>query len=97
MLICLTGGTGFLGSHTVAAPAVGDAGAVIHPAGVPYVAGKAACETAARRFQEDGAPVRTDTVRRWWPWHIPAEYGAVYTCVHAVPVSAGAPAGRSGS
>lgn len=29
----------------------------------------------------------TDVVQRWWPWHIPAEFGAAYTCVHAVPVS----------
>jgi dihydroflavonol-4-reductase len=35
----------------------------------------------------------TDVVQRWWPWHIPAEYGAAYTCVHAVPVSAAATAG----
>lgn len=35
----------------------------------------------------------TDLVQRWWPWHIPAEYGAAYTCVHAVPVSAAATAG----
>lgn len=27
-----------------------------------------------------------DAAQRLWPWHIPAEYGAVYTCVHAVPV-----------
>ncbi|MFE4515797.1 SDR family NAD(P)-dependent oxidoreductase [Kitasatospora sp. NPDC056783] len=35
-----------------------------------------------------------DAVQRWWPWHIPAEYGAAYTCVHAVPVAAAATAGR---
>ncbi|MFG3052238.1 NAD-dependent epimerase/dehydratase family protein [Kitasatospora sp. NPDC048239] len=26
----------------------------------------------------------------YWPWHLPAEYGAVYTCVHATPVDAAA-------
>ncbi|MER5353133.1 SDR family NAD(P)-dependent oxidoreductase [Kitasatospora sp. NPDC002551] len=39
-----------------------------------------------------------DALQRVWPWHIPAEYGAAYTCVHAVPVAAdatvGAPASR---
>lgn len=35
-----------------------------------------------------------DALQRRWPWHIPAEYGAAYTCVHAVPVAAAAPAGR---
>ncbi|MYY05253.1 NAD-dependent epimerase/dehydratase family protein [Streptomyces sp. SID4913] len=34
----------------------------------------------------------TDAVQRWWPWHIPAEFGAAYTCVHAVPVSRAATA-----
>ncbi|MFF7457938.1 SDR family NAD(P)-dependent oxidoreductase [Kitasatospora sp. NPDC008115] len=34
-----------------------------------------------------------DAVQRWWAWHIPAEYGAAYTCVHAVPVAAEATAG----
>ncbi len=29
----------------------------------------------------------TTLVQRMWPWHIPAEYGAIYTCVHAVPVA----------
>jgi dihydroflavonol-4-reductase len=33
----------------------------------------------------------TDLAQRVWPWHIPAEYGAVYTCVHAVPVAPGSP------
>ncbi|GLW68361.1 NAD-dependent epimerase [Kitasatospora phosalacinea] len=28
-----------------------------------------------------------DLLQRWWPWHVPAEYGAAYTCVHAVPVA----------
>jgi nucleoside-diphosphate-sugar epimerase len=28
-----------------------------------------------------------DLAQRFWPWHIPAEYGAVYTCVHAVLVA----------
>jgi hypothetical protein len=26
----------------------------------------------------------TDVVQRLWPWHIPAEYGAIYTCANAV-------------
>ncbi|WP_431682717.1 NAD-dependent epimerase/dehydratase family protein [Kitasatospora sp. KL5] len=34
-----------------------------------------------------------DVLQRWWPWHIPAEYGAAYTCVHAVPVAADTAAG----
>ncbi|MEU5047130.1 NAD-dependent epimerase/dehydratase family protein [Streptomyces griseorubiginosus] len=29
-----------------------------------------------------------DVLQRFWPWRIPAEYGAVYTCLHAVPVDA---------
>ncbi|ARP73913.1 NAD-dependent epimerase [Streptomyces pluripotens] len=28
----------------------------------------------------------TGVLQRIWPWHIPAEHGAVYTCAHAVPV-----------
>ncbi|MBM9508610.1 NAD-dependent epimerase/dehydratase family protein [Actinacidiphila acididurans] len=32
-----------------------------------------------------------DILQRFWPWHIPAEYGAVYTTVHATAVAAGAP------
>jgi nucleoside-diphosphate-sugar epimerase len=28
-----------------------------------------------------------DLLQRVWPWHIPAEHGAVYTCVHATPVA----------
>lgn len=28
----------------------------------------------------------TDVLQRFWPWRIPAEYGAVYTCLHAAPV-----------
>ncbi|MFE0704558.1 NAD-dependent epimerase/dehydratase family protein [Streptomyces sp. NPDC058872] len=27
-----------------------------------------------------------DLLQRVWPWQVPAEYGAVYTCAHAVPV-----------
>ncbi|GAA0975676.1 SDR family NAD(P)-dependent oxidoreductase [Acrocarpospora macrocephala] len=27
-----------------------------------------------------------DLAQRWWPWHIPAQYGAVYTCAVAAPV-----------
>ncbi|OKJ09336.1 NAD-dependent epimerase [Kitasatospora sp. CB01950] len=34
-----------------------------------------------------------DVLQRGWPWHIPAEYGAAYTCVHAVPVAKAATAG----
>ncbi|MFJ5228490.1 SDR family NAD(P)-dependent oxidoreductase [Kitasatospora sp. NPDC088391] len=29
-----------------------------------------------------------DLLQRHWPWHVPAEYGAAYTCVHARPVAA---------
>ncbi|WP_328499754.1 NAD-dependent epimerase/dehydratase family protein [Streptomyces sp. NBC_00457] len=32
----------------------------------------------------------TDLLQRIWPWHIPAEYGALYTCAHATPVDANA-------
>jgi nucleoside-diphosphate-sugar epimerase len=32
-------------------------------------------------------------LQRVWPWHIPAEYGAIYTCAHATPVSESAPTG----
>ncbi|MER7707812.1 NAD-dependent epimerase/dehydratase family protein [Kitasatospora sp. NPDC097605] len=38
-----------------------------------------------------------DAVQRWWPWHLPAEYGAAYTCVHAVPVAAAATVGAPDS
>ncbi|MFF3070174.1 NAD-dependent epimerase/dehydratase family protein [Kitasatospora sp. NPDC057936] len=31
--------------------------------------------------------------QRLWPWHIPAEYGAIYTCAHARPVAASASTG----
>ncbi|GAA0379210.1 NAD-dependent epimerase [Acrocarpospora corrugata] len=31
-----------------------------------------------------------DLAQRWWPWHIPAQYGAVYTCAVATPVDEGA-------
>jgi dihydroflavonol-4-reductase len=30
-----------------------------------------------------------DLVQRCWPWHIPAEYGAIYVCAVAAPVAAG--------
>ncbi|MEU9835288.1 NAD-dependent epimerase/dehydratase family protein [Streptosporangium sp. NPDC048047] len=33
-----------------------------------------------------------DLVQRVWPWHIPAEYGAIHTCAHA-----GRPAGTAGT
>jgi nucleoside-diphosphate-sugar epimerase len=29
-------------------------------------------------------------VQRVWPWHIPAEYGAIYTCAHASRIDTGA-------
>lgn len=32
-------------------------------------------------------------VQRVWPWHIPAEYGAIYTCACATAVSENAPTG----
>jgi dihydroflavonol-4-reductase len=32
-----------------------------------------------------------DLLQRGWPWHIPAEYGALYVCASAVPVAAEAP------
>ncbi len=32
-------------------------------------------------------------LQRVWPWHIPAEYGAIYTCAHATAVSENAPTG----
>ncbi len=32
----------------------------------------------------------TNLVQRVWPWHIPAEYGALYTCACAVRVAEGA-------
>ncbi|GAB3463368.1 NAD-dependent epimerase/dehydratase family protein [Actinophytocola sediminis] len=31
--------------------------------------------------------------QRFWPWHIPAEYGAIYTCACATRVAAHAPTG----
>ncbi|WP_214110415.1 NAD-dependent epimerase/dehydratase family protein [Acrocarpospora catenulata] len=31
-----------------------------------------------------------DLAQRRWPWHIPAQYGAVYTCAVAAPVDVGA-------
>lgn len=30
----------------------------------------------------------TGVLQHLWPWHIPAEYGAIYTCAHATPVNA---------
>jgi len=33
-----------------------------------------------------------DLLQRAWPWHIPAEYGAIYVCATAVPVAGDAPA-----
>ncbi|MFD7987189.1 NAD-dependent epimerase/dehydratase family protein [Kitasatospora indigofera] len=35
----------------------------------------------------------TGVVQHAWPWHIPAEYGAVYTCAVAVPAEGDAPHG----
>jgi dihydroflavonol-4-reductase len=32
-----------------------------------------------------------DLVQHAWPWHIPAEYGAIYVCATAVPVDGDAP------
>jgi nucleoside-diphosphate-sugar epimerase len=32
-------------------------------------------------------------LQRVWPWHIPAEYGAIYTCATATPVDDHAPTG----
>jgi hypothetical protein len=32
-------------------------------------------------------------LQRIWPWHIPAEYGAVYICSVAAPVAEGEPTG----
>ncbi|MDQ2586815.1 NAD-dependent epimerase/dehydratase family protein [Saccharothrix yanglingensis] len=37
----------------------------------------------------------TGLVQRVWPWHIPAEYGALYTCACAARVAEGA-SGRAG-
>jgi dihydroflavonol-4-reductase len=34
-----------------------------------------------------------DLLQRVWPWHIPAEFGAIYVCATAVPVAAAAPRG----
>ncbi|GII76276.1 NAD-dependent epimerase [Sphaerisporangium rufum] len=34
-----------------------------------------------------------DRLQRVWPWHIPAEYGAIYTCACAVRVAEHAPTG----
>ncbi|MFJ7219513.1 SDR family NAD(P)-dependent oxidoreductase [Amycolatopsis sp. NPDC098790] len=31
-----------------------------------------------------------DLLQRCWPWHIPAEYGAIYVCAVAAPVTPGA-------
>jgi dihydroflavonol-4-reductase len=31
----------------------------------------------------------TTVVQRLWPWHIPAEYGAVYTCACATRTDEG--------
>ncbi|WP_018657674.1 SDR family NAD(P)-dependent oxidoreductase [Actinomadura flavalba] len=30
------------------------------------------------------AGVLADTAQRWWPWHIPVEYGALYVCARDV-------------
>jgi len=30
-------------------------------------------------------------LQRVWPWHVPAEYGAIHVCAVAAPVAAGAP------
>ncbi|RSD10801.1 SDR family NAD(P)-dependent oxidoreductase [Amycolatopsis eburnea] len=34
-----------------------------------------------------------DLLQRAWPWHVPAQYGALYVCATAVPVEPGAPRG----
>ncbi|MGW4065350.1 SDR family NAD(P)-dependent oxidoreductase [Amycolatopsis sp. NPDC004747] len=34
-----------------------------------------------------------DLLQRAWPWHVPAQYGALYVCATAVPVAADAPTG----
>ncbi|WP_439382518.1 NAD-dependent epimerase/dehydratase family protein [Amycolatopsis lexingtonensis] len=34
-----------------------------------------------------------DLLQRAWPWHIPAQYGALYVCATAVPVDGSAPDG----
>jgi nucleoside-diphosphate-sugar epimerase len=34
-----------------------------------------------------------DLLQRVWPWHVPAQYGALYVCATAVPVAADAPTG----
>jgi nucleoside-diphosphate-sugar epimerase len=36
------------------------------------------------------AGLLTSLVQRVWPWHIPAEYGAIYTCARATRVAEGA-------
>jgi nucleoside-diphosphate-sugar epimerase len=36
-----------------------------------------------------------DAVQRVWPWHIPAEYGAIYTCACATRVADGVDSGGS--
>jgi nucleoside-diphosphate-sugar epimerase len=35
-----------------------------------------------------------DLAQRAWPWHIPAEYGALYVCAVAVPWATGTPAAQ---
>jgi nucleoside-diphosphate-sugar epimerase len=34
-----------------------------------------------------GVGILTDALQRVWPWHIPAEYGAIYTCACATRVA----------
>ncbi|MBB4951456.1 nucleoside-diphosphate-sugar epimerase [Kitasatospora gansuensis] len=55
-------------------------------------------EATGRRLPAAYLPARamlpfgllTGAVQHVWPWHIPAEYGAVYTCAVAAPAEGGA-------
>jgi dihydroflavonol-4-reductase len=55
-------------------------------------------EVTARRLPAVFLPARTmlpvgllaGTLQRLWPWHIPAEYGAVYICARAIRIGMGA-------
>lgn len=56
-------------------------------------------EITGRRLPAGFVPARallpfgaaSTAAQRVWPWHIPAEYGAIYTCASAAPVDRSAP------
>lgn len=80
MHVFVTGGTGFIGSHSVAA--LRGAG---HKVRLFARNGNAVLPALGPLGIQPGdvevVGVLTQAVQRFVPWHIPAEYGAIYTCL----------------